>query len=514
MLRRSNGSPRPRNYESLLTDDDDDFLLSIRPKKTCRKRTPIDRISMLTDSLLTHILSFLPIEDAIKTDVLSKRWQYLWTSLPSFLFSYPDIGEDFDYWERIADFVAFVDKTLVLCNCSKLKKFVVEFEYDSRFASNVNLWTRFAARNATEELQLQFYTAAEGLKEEDRFVLPQLLFTNSSFTELRFSLCSVIPKGVVCWKSLKKLSIGYVKLNDGVIGKILAGSPVLENLELYYFYGITRLHVVNASLKKLILREFWEEEVDMDEEEDEHYSVLEILAPNLTSLEILGCFGRTNCWLADVSSLVDATLNCDFTIDDDDLDDDDLDDDFEWHQNISRRLLQSLVHVKNLTLGTWLLQALSILERKGWRSPLSKCECLTLDTDIKESVLPGIANILESSSHLETLVITMSPSQNNIKYFFDVRPRLFNFNGEHYWTSQKKTFNCLMMHLKIVKCAGLRWYYRGFLFSFVQFLLKNARVLQKMVIKVDCLPHKELFQVAQKFLSFPRSSPNAVIMFN
>ncbi|GMP58937.1 hypothetical protein CsSME_00022418 [Camellia sinensis var. sinensis] len=358
MLRRSDGSPRRRNVESLLTDDDDDFLLSIRPKKTCRKRTPIDRISMLTDSLLTHILSFLPIEDAIKTDVLSKRWQYLWTTLPSLLFRlpYPDSVD------TIREFVTFVDKTLVLCNSSKIKKFVVDFKYDSRFSSNVNLWTRFATRNAAEKLHLEFHTADNYLHEDVRFVLPQLLFTNSSFTELRFSLCSVIPKGVVCWKSLKKLSIGYVKLNDGVIGKILAGSPVLENLELYYFYGITRLHVVNASLKKLILREFWEEEVDMDEEEDEHYSVLEILAPNLTSLEILGCFGRTNCWLADVSSLVDATLNCDFTIDDDDLDDDDLDDDFEWHQNISRRLLQSLVHVKNLTLGTWLLQVcLSII---------------------------------------------------------------------------------------------------------------------------------------------------------
>ncbi|CAL5399753.1 unnamed protein product [Camellia sinensis] len=382
MLRRSNGSPRPRNYESLLTDDDN-VPLSIRPKMTCSKKTPIDRISMLPDSLLTHILSFLPIEDAIKTDVLSKRWQYLWTTLPSLLFRlpYPDSVD------TIREFVTFVDKTLVLCNSSKIKKFVVDFKYDSRFSSNVNLWTRFATRNAAEELHLEFHTADNYLHEDVRFVLPQLLFTNSSFTELRFSLCTVMPKGVVCWKLLKKLSIGYVKLNDGVMGKILAGSPVLENLELYYFYGITRLHVVNAH----------------------------------------------------------------------------LDDDFEWHQNISRRLLQSLVHVKNLTLGTWLLQK---------------------DTDIKES------------------------------YFSDVRPRLFNFNGEHYWTSQKKTFNCLMMHLKIVKCAGLRWCYRGCLFSFVQFLLKNARVLQQMVINVDCLPHKELFQVAQKFLSFPRSSPNAVIMFN
>ncbi|KAL7240378.1 hypothetical protein ACSBR2_006097 [Camellia fascicularis] len=130
---------------------------------------------MLPDSLLIHILSFLPtIEDAIKTNVLSKRCS-------------------------------------LYCNCSKLKKFVVEFEYDSRFASNVNLWTRFATRDATEGLQLQFYTAAEGLKEEDRFVFPQLLFTNSTFRELSFCFCSVAPKQVVDWKLLKKLSIGYVK---------------------------------------------------------------------------------------------------------------------------------------------------------------------------------------------------------------------------------------------------------------------------------------------------------------
>ncbi|KAI8017948.1 hypothetical protein LOK49_LG04G00576 [Camellia lanceoleosa] len=67
------------------------------------------------------------------------------------------------------------------------------------------------------------------------------------------------------------------------------------------------------------------------------------------------------------------------------------------------------------------------------RSPLSKCECLTLDKHIKESVLPGIASILESSSHLETLAITMSPSMNN----------------------------------------------------------ENSRMLQKMVIKVDCIPQME-----------------------
>lgn len=193
MLRRSDGSPRRRNDKSLLTHDDD-FVLSIRPKNTCSKKTPIDRISMLPDSLLTHILSFLPIEDAIKTDVLSKSWQYLWTTLPSLLFRlpYPDSVD------RIREFVTFVDKTLVLCNSSKIKKFVVDFKYDSRFSSNVNLWTRFATSNAAKELHLKFHTADNYLHEDVRFVLPQLLFTNSSFTELRFSLCTEMPKGGVC----------------------------------------------------------------------------------------------------------------------------------------------------------------------------------------------------------------------------------------------------------------------------------------------------------------------------
>ncbi|KAI8021650.1 putative F-box/LRR-repeat protein [Camellia lanceoleosa] len=499
-------------------DSSDDIPLPKRPKTRSNRTNGVDRISMLPDSLLIHILSFLPtIEDAIETGVLSKRWQYLWTSLPSLLFSYPDFGSDI-YYDRLVEFARFVDKTLVLCNCSKLKKFMVQFDYDSRFASNVNLWIRFATRNATEKLQLYLYSGDEGLPEEDRFVLPQLFFTNSSLTELCFSYCTLVPKRAVDWKLLKKLSIGYVKLYDGVIQKILAGSPVLEILELYSFYGITHLHVTKPSLKKLILGEVWEYNEEEEEEEEEEVGIdnehnywLEISAPNLQSLEISGSLGRTNCHLADVSSLVNATLNCNFTSF---VDDDDSHHDYEWYQNSLTGLLESLVHVKNLTLGSWALEVLSTMEMKGLRSPLSKCECLTINTSTEELVLPGIANILESCSHLETLVIAMSSSRV-FECFQEYLTNLFNFSGELYLTSQKNAFKCLMMHLKIVKFDGSIWNYRDFPFSFVQFLLKNARVLQKMVINIlHRIPQKEHFQIAQRFLSFPRSSPDAIIMFN
>ncbi|KAL6952747.1 hypothetical protein U1Q18_050561 [Sarracenia purpurea var. burkii] len=182
------------------------------------------------------------------------------------------------------DFVSFIDKTLLRCSCPKLKKLRINLSYyEPCFASNFNLWTRFAAVNGTEELHLELDGVAYQLDENDRYVLPQLLFANSSFRKLHFSLCSVVPTVV----------------------EMLGGSPVLEILELYSFYGVYRLHITSVSVKKLILKGCW---IGMS---DDLNSELEISMPNLQSLEILGAFGELDRRLVDVTSLVEVTLDFD-----------------------------------------------------------------------------------------------------------------------------------------------------------------------------------------------------------
>ncbi|CAM8884332.1 unnamed protein product [Rhodiola kirilowii] len=44
-----------------------------------RSRDESDRITKLPDEIIGHILSYLPICDALKTSVLSRRWRCSWT---------------------------------------------------------------------------------------------------------------------------------------------------------------------------------------------------------------------------------------------------------------------------------------------------------------------------------------------------------------------------------------------------------------------------------------------------
>ncbi|KAE9461772.1 hypothetical protein C3L33_06319, partial [Rhododendron williamsianum] len=201
-----------------------------------------------------------------------------------------------------------------------------------------------------------------------------------------------------------------MKLSEDVIQKILKGSCVLEILELYDVYGFNRLHVSNASVKKLIVRDFWEQEKEY-QIYGGHHALLEISAPHLHSLEILGVSVHKMFRVGNVSSLVDAILSFNVMIYSYGPDD------YDWYPTMLKELLQSLVHVKKITLGNWAIQ-----------------------------------------------------------YFSD---KVCNFDGKHYWTSRKKPFTCLMFRLQKVKFIGFGQHEVDYYLSFVQFILENARCFKR-----------------------------------
>ncbi|KAM3701763.1 hypothetical protein ACJW31_05G199800 [Castanea mollissima] len=334
-----------RKYVAVFRDSDDE-----------------DRISDLSDSIILSILAFLPTKDAIKTGVLSKRWVQLWTSIPSLSFS------DAGYFKNAKVFASNVDSALLLHSAPKLSNFLLEFWYNSQFKTRVDDWVRFATAAKVDQLSLKL--SSNHYKNSEAYVLPEDLYANEFVSEFEFCFCKIFPTGVVNWSSLKRLCIGYTALPEEAIAKVLMGSPKLEYLELLE---------------------------------------LEIVAPKIESLEILGNFDRNKCRIKDVSALVEAKLDFHMSMGCRCKKEDAC----KEYQDIVRGLLESVHHVKELTVGPWCLMVLSIMSVKHRPFPSLKCKRLTVKTSMKKWDFLGIASLLQSSPYVETLIMDIKSPDNS-----------------------------------------------------------------------------------------------------
>ncbi|KAK4729500.1 hypothetical protein R3W88_022488 [Solanum pinnatisectum] len=220
-------------------------------------------------------------------------------------------------------------------------------------------------------------------------------------------------------------------MTEGVMEKILSGCPNLECLELDKVVGIRRLEISSVKLRKLILT-IYETESAADDDED---YCLEIHAPHIRHLELTGlCYDKIHFQLRKVASLVTAVLSLNVYF-------------FDLEENLEEyRYLQELLHhvasVKNLELGPWCIECLSILEFKGWPVSPSSWIFLKLNAALEQYDYPGICSFLSSSSGLETLVIDWchpKPRKLLSKYTNE---------DEHRMRFETHSFNCSLPHLR------------------------------------------------------------------
>ncbi|KAM0071471.1 putative leucine-rich repeat domain superfamily, F-box-like domain superfamily [Helianthus debilis subsp. tardiflorus] len=317
------------------------------PNSTRNPKTdPIeDRISSLPDCLLIEILSRLPsTKHAITTTTLSKRWQHLWTSLHTLIFTHHKTHN-----HPQTHFYSFVDKTLSQCHHSKLNKLTLYTCYDYRFESQVNNWIRYAVNCNVQELNLTLWN----VECEAEFLLDQFFFNCCCcFTHLKLSGCVFNPVGDINWSKLNKLWISHANLDEGLIENMLSGSPGLETLVLDNCYGYRRVNITSKSVKKLVFSGYM---VPDDDDDDDVEDVVEINAPGVLSLAI-----HDDLLLVDVWSLVEADLDYtkgghyDTTTPK------------EAEEQMLKGFILNLRHVKELKIGIFCFKVLCRLKAKGF----------------------------------------------------------------------------------------------------------------------------------------------------
>ncbi|GAU41156.1 hypothetical protein TSUD_190560 [Trifolium subterraneum] len=125
--------------------------------------TEIDRLSALPDSLLCHILSFLPTRTTIAImSLVSRRWRHLWKHLH--VFDFDDSDPNFCNKK----FAVFVNSVLALRKSRDIRKLYLIL--DNKFAGYndyVNMWLHDAAGPCSGDFRTPSYWLALVLKNYD-----------------------------------------------------------------------------------------------------------------------------------------------------------------------------------------------------------------------------------------------------------------------------------------------------------------------------------------------------------
>ncbi|KAK9069567.1 hypothetical protein SSX86_011471 [Deinandra increscens subsp. villosa] len=256
----------------------------------------IDYISNLPDSILHHILSFLPTKEVVKTSKLSKRWKTMWVSAPNLDF---DDGLLYPYdvdFQHSTSFINFVERILSLRDASKIDKFRLSCCVCFN-PSQISSWISNVIMHNVQELDLSIFS-------EYASVIPQSIFDCKSLVILKINLDHVIEiPSRISLPCLKTLHLSLVIFpNDDSTENLFSSCLVLEELALMdcMFMNLKNITISSLTLKRLTIHDL---PCYMPSGRK-----IKIDAKNLTYLEFMGDLS-SEVILNSVSSLAKACIN-------------------------------------------------------------------------------------------------------------------------------------------------------------------------------------------------------------
>ncbi|MED6158440.1 hypothetical protein PIB30_032764 [Stylosanthes scabra] len=214
----------------------------------------VDRISVLPDAILLHILSFLPSKTVVATSILSRMWRNLWRSVPTV-----DL-DDSPFRERPDRFLPFAYALIFSRDITQpILNIRLKCENSSIAPSDVSVWLKRAIQRKLETIDLSF-SCFSPMK------LPAEIFTCSSLVVLKLMNVTVDLTSTVHLPLLKTLHIDLVKFSKGkYLEIILSGCPNIHHLQIkrlvlppsFIPLGVTFPNLIHVVLFVCKCKWFW-----------------------------------------------------------------------------------------------------------------------------------------------------------------------------------------------------------------------------------------------------------------
>nr|VDC79429.1 unnamed protein product [Brassica rapa] len=217
----------------------------------------MDMISTLSDDLLLKILSSLPTKAIVSTMLLSKRWKFIWTMVPTLDFQNDFESSKDDY----ARFRQHVYLFMVLHKSPLLETLKLRLGWHST-NDDITTWIKIAVARRVRKLKIHCYS------DDDDIFLPSCLYTYNNLEVLKLgnSIVLDVPEDVRL-PSLKTLHLLCVEFrNEESARRLLSGCPLLEEFVLDKSENVSPpcFYLEVPSLQRLSILDTYREGNDSD----------------------------------------------------------------------------------------------------------------------------------------------------------------------------------------------------------------------------------------------------------
>ncbi|KAI8527416.1 hypothetical protein RHMOL_Rhmol12G0073400 [Rhododendron molle] len=200
-----------------------------------------DIISHVPGNILDKILMCLPLQDAVRTSILSRKWRYAWVKLPQLVFDkafYRDLSR------ATHTKLMMIIYQVMLHHRGPIMKFTLSL---SRLesCSEIDLLILFVSSNDIQDFTLH-------ISQGELYKLPSSLYSCSQLRHLKLRSCILEPPpGFEGFTRLISLHLYYVVIADDVLSSLISSCPLLEELTLYISTSLDSLEVNGPNLKKV-----------------------------------------------------------------------------------------------------------------------------------------------------------------------------------------------------------------------------------------------------------------------
>ncbi|XP_012848319.1 PREDICTED: F-box/FBD/LRR-repeat protein At2g26030-like [Erythranthe guttata] len=355
----------------------------------------------------------------------------------------------------------FINKAMLLHIVERVNTFRLLLDKDYSFHDYpLDTWTAFAIMRRVQNLDLclRFQVA-----------LPRRLFTCKTLVHLSLTSCGAIPKsGAVCLPSLKKLHLIRVRYEaDESLPYLISSCPVLEELLIESIMHLVSCIISSPTIKWLTVQFQFNRYRSYS-----HDYRLEINTPALIYLNIVDGLSE-HIESGPLSSLTEAYVQV--------HNDQEKQDDFLYSRSVLE-FIDRLRHIKclKLDLFTDIVDSAFSTSAVSFRN-LTK---LTLFADCR-----FLSKFLQSAHNLE------------IVFYFEAQKRIKR------WMEPQQAPGYLLSRLRTIQLFTIQR-------EIVRYLLRNATVLEKMVVVYHCaLNFEERKYFLHEISAFERRSEVCELAF-